>query len=148
MLFRSGPCSPTPDQPHQSPGLFSWARECTKSKPPESFSTLSSVLSTGDSSLLNPTSYWRVRTDICHFLKKFPQIFVNSLPAKGRRVWRGDNVGSNKNAAVLPIPSPRPDYPTLDTSSHDSEREEDEEVDTDGEPGPPPRSETDNNTSR
>ncbi|KAF8555122.1 hypothetical protein OG21DRAFT_1521967 [Imleria badia] len=154
--------SPFPGHPHKkSPGLFSWARERTKSKPLPPSSTMSSVTSSSptavdDSSSFSLKSFRHVRADspaTSPEKSPQPQPSPELLLPPSRPRPRGDSVASDssqrisvaafreaqaRSRANSPVPSFRPPS-TADTLRVDGNgRKHDEEVDSDGEPVPKP----------
>jgi len=116
-------------QPHKkSPGLFSWTRERTKSKPSQPLSTIPSlppVIPSGDdSSSFNLKSFRHVRADSpATSPDKSPQHSSNLLPPPPRPRPRGDSGASDASQRISiaafkeaqarsrtnsPVPSPRP----------------------------------------
>ncbi|KAG6380670.1 hypothetical protein JVT61DRAFT_5041 [Boletus reticuloceps] len=115
--------------PHKkSPGLFSWARERTKSKPPPPPSSVSSVSSTSppldDASSFNLKSFRHVRADSpATHPQKMPMPSSDSLLPPARPRPRGSSVASDssqrmsiaafreaqaRSRANSPVPSFRP----------------------------------------
>lgn len=99
---RTETLSPAAGHAHKkSQGLFSWARERTKSKPLPPSSTISSIASTGpsvdDPSSFNLKSFRHVRADSP---EKLPQPSPNALLPPPRPRPRGDSVASDSSQRI------------------------------------------------
>ena len=89
---------PPPGQPHKkSPGLFSWARERTRSKPPTPSSSMSPSTSPSvdDSSSFNLKAFRHVSADSATSLENSPRPSSNSLLPPPRPRPRGDSAASD-----------------------------------------------------
>ena len=93
---------PAGQQLKKSPGLFSWARERTKSKPlpPSSSMSPSTSSSVDDSSSFNLKSFRHVRADPATSPEKSPQPSSNSLLPPARPRPRGDSVASDASQRI------------------------------------------------